>query len=155
MRKIIILGVAALFSVNAHALSDEAMQGEVLYKTCHACHNPNFDPPKAPPMFAVQKQYKRVTANKQAFVDKLVGFTVNPQRDAAVLKHAVETLGLMPPLPIPEPELKKIAAYIYEHEFEYPCAHWQAGMKRAKAEGDMLHYEKDKKKLERFCGDNK
>lgn len=153
MQKTITLSFAALFSVNIYALSDEATQGKVLYKTCHACHNPEFDPPKAPPMFAVQKQYKRVTTNKQDFIDKLISFTANPQLGDAVLEHAVDTFGLMPQLQIPEPELKKIAVYIYEQDFEYPCSHWRAGMKRAKEQGDEQHYEIDKNKLERFCAE--
>lgn len=143
----------ALFPGAIFALSDDASSGKLLYKTCHACHDPDFDPPKAPPMFSVQQRYKKMTPDKDAFIDRIVSFTTNPQRGDAVMQHAVETVGLMPAMSIPEADLRKIAAYIYENQFDYPCAHWRAGMKRANAEGDMVHYEQDKKKLELFCAE--
>ena len=57
----------------------------------------------------------------------------------------------MPPLPLPDAMLEKIAAYIYEEQFVPPCSHWKIAVERALAKEDMEHAERDRRMLERFC----
>lgn len=41
---------------NEH-LSASAQQGKQAFAACNACHNPELDPPLAPPMYGVKKYY--------------------------------------------------------------------------------------------------
>ncbi len=139
----------------ATALSPEAEQGKKLFASCDACHNPDLSPPLAPPMFAVQKKYSKRTSNKQEFVQKVLDFVAKPSKQASEFPGAIEKLGLMPALGFPKQDVEKIAVYIYENKFSYPCGHWKAGMEMAKKSGDMKHYNKDKMKIKRFCSETK
>ena len=41
----------------------QAIEGEKLFASCLACHNPELDPPLAAPMYGVQRRYKRTYSN--------------------------------------------------------------------------------------------
>ncbi|MES9870083.1 MAG: hypothetical protein ABW149_10360 [Sedimenticola sp.] len=146
----ILLGVS-LFSAGSHALSPEAMEGKSLYPACHACHNQAMDPPLGPPMWGVQRLYKRNTLDNEDFVTSMVEFVKKPTTESAVHTKAVSQLGLMPPMPLPDEMLKKIATYIFEEQFPPPCDHWRIAAKRAEKRGDMEHARKDLNQLKRFC----
>lgn len=141
----------ALFSNTAAALSPEATEGKTLYPTCHVCHNPEADPPLGPPMWGVQRRYKNSTLDDEDFIDSMVEFVKKPTLENAKHGKAVEMMGLMPPLPLPDEMLKKIAAYILEEDFPPPCTHWAIGAKRAAERGDTAHAEKDQAMIDRFC----
>lgn len=153
MKKVIILSAAMLISANVWA-SDSNVEGKQLFQSsCLSCHDAALDPPVAPPMFGVQKHYKRATADRDAFIDKVTAFAKNPSGDKALMRMAVEHLGVMPNPGVEEAELRKIAAYIHDESFALPCAHWKAGMKMAKARGDMEHFKKDQMRYNRMCAD--
>jgi len=151
MKKMIILSAAMLISANAWA-GDNVDDGKQLFQdNCLSCHNAELDPPMGPPMFGVQKRYKRATADRGAFINKLTAFTVHPSRDAAVMRMAVEKLGVMPDIGMEEAEARKIAAYIHDETFAPPCTHWKIGMKAARAQGDTQHFKKDQMMYNRMC----
>lgn len=52
-----LLITALLVGANASALSPMAEEGKVLFAVCHACHNPDLDPPKGAPMFGLYLKY--------------------------------------------------------------------------------------------------
>ena len=133
------------------ALSAEATEGKTLYATCHVCHNPEADPPAGPPMWGVQRRYKRSTIDDEDFIKSIVDFVKKPTLENARHDMAVEQMGLMPPLPLADEMLEKIAAYILEENFPPPCAHWSIAIKRANEKGDMEHAKKDRHMLDRFC----
>lgn len=146
-----LLLIVFIFPTASFALSPEATEGKALYPSCHVCHNQALDPPLGPPMWGVQRRYKRTTLDDEDFVKSMVEFVKAPSLDKVKHDVAVEQMGLMPPLPLPDEMLKKIATYILEEEFPPPCAHWEIAVKRAESKGDLQHAEKDRRQLERFC----
>jgi len=151
MKKMIILSAAMLISANAWA-NDVVDEGKKLFQSnCLSCHNAKLDPPMAPPMFGVQKHYKRATSDRDTFIDKLTDFAKSPSEEKALMRMAVQHLGVMPDPGMEEAELRKIAAYIHDEAFAPPCAHWKAGMKAAKAKGDLQHFKKDQMRYNRMC----
>lgn len=75
-------------------------------------------------MFGVQRQYKRVTGTREGFIGRIATFVASPSSERAIMRKAVEQLGLMPAMPLPDASLRKIASYIYEQEFLPPGTHW-------------------------------
>ena len=140
-----------LISANSIALSPEAIEGKSLYPTCHVCHNQDMDPPLGPPMWGVQRRYKNNTIDDDDFVERMADFVKKPTLENAIHDMAIEQMGLMPPLPLPDELLKKIATYILEEQFPPPCAHWTIAVKRATERGDLEHAKKDQGMLNRFC----
>ena len=145
--------LASLFSTSGMALSPEAIEGKSLYPTCHVCHNQEMDPPLGPPMWGIQRRYKNNTIDDEDFVQSMVDFVKNPTLEIAIHDIAVEQMGLMPPLPLPDELLKKISTYILEEQFPPPCAHWAIAVKRATEKGDLEHAKKDQRMLDRFCNE--
>jgi len=153
MQKLILLSLAMLLASNASA-SDNMGEGKRLFnENCLVCHNAELDPPQAPPMFGVQKHYKRATTNRDDFIEKVTAFAMDPTGEKAILKMAVEHLGVMPNPGVEEADVRKIAAYIHDETFPKPCGHMKAAMKMAKSEGDLKHLNKIKKKFDRMCAD--
>ena len=148
--QLLLLG-AALFTANSYALSPEAMEGKSLYPTCHVCHNQEMDPPLGPPMWGVQRRYKNNSYDKTDFVQSMVSFVKAPTLETAIHTQAVEQLGLMPPLPLPDEMLDKISTYIQEEKFLPPCAHWKIAVKRATERGHPENAQKEQSMLNRFC----
>ncbi len=146
----IVLG-SLFYSTNSSALSPIAIEGKSLYPTCNVCHNPEMDPPLGPPMWGVQRRYKKLTIDDEDFIGKMISFVKAPTIEKAIHEKAIEQLGLMPPMPLPEKVLRKIATYILEAEFPPPCTHWKIAVQRAEAKGDVDHAQKDQMMLERFC----
>ncbi len=89
---------------------------------CSACHR--AEPAKemvAPPVFAVADHYKiRFGKNREAFVAAVVDWAKRPSEDATLMPGAVRRFKLMPPMPLPDVELKAIADFLYTHEFPQP-----------------------------------
>ena len=148
----ILLG-ALFYSPISQALSPEALEGQSFYPACHVCHDPELDPPLGPPMWGVQRQYKNNTLDDEDFVQTMVEFVKMPTLEKAIHKEAVKQLGLMPPLPLPDDMLSKIATYILEEKFSPPCEHWAIAVKRAMKKGDEEHAKKDRAMLKRFCNE--
>ena len=142
---------ALLAAMPALALSPVAAEGKLLYPACHVCHNPAMDPPLGPPMWGVKRRYQRGTLDDEDFVDSMVAFVKAPSLESAKHDQALEQLGLMPPMPLPDEMLRKIAVYILEEEFPPPCDHWEIAVQRAVAKGDEAHAARDRAQLERFC----
>ncbi|MCB1758239.1 MAG: cytochrome C [Gammaproteobacteria bacterium] len=140
-----------LFPPLATALTPAAEEGKLLYPACHVCHNPQMDPPLGPPMWGVKRRYQNGTLDERDFVVSMVEFVKNPSLERAIHDEAVAQMGLMPPMPLPDEMLEKIAAYIHEAEFPPPCDHWKIAVNRAIQRGDPGHAKKDQQMLERFC----
>jgi len=101
--------------------SSEAYQ--LLKNQCYACHSPvssSHDVIIAPPMAAVKLRYGRSYASKDEFVEALVSWAMNPDKDKALMRGAVDKFQLMPKQPFAESDMLKIASYIYDNELEEP-----------------------------------
>ena len=151
LKKYILFLLAAFFTTHTLALSPEATEGKAFYPACHVCHDQKLDPPQGPPMWGVQRRYQRNTLDKEDFINTMVDFVKAPTLEKALHDPAIEMMGLMAPMPLPDDMLIKIATYIYEEKFPPPCTHWKIGAKLAKEKGDLEHAEKDLRMLDRFC----
>lgn len=149
--KLLILLSIVFTVINVSALGPEATQGKTYFQACHACHNTALDPAKGPPMWGVQRRYKREFGDMDTFINKMITFVKAPTLEIAIHDEALKSLGLMPAMPLPDNILKGIATYIWEEKFPPPCDHWQMAVKKAKASGDMAHAKKDQRQLKRFC----
>jgi len=143
--------LAALAPAAGHALSPEASEGQALYPACHVCHDPTLDPPLGPPMWSVQRRYRNLSLDEEDFVERIIAFVKAPSLEQALITPAVERLGLMPALPLPDEMLRKIAAYIWEADFAPPCEHWRNAARWAESTGDAEHAAHDARMLQRFC----
>ena len=110
-----------------------------------------MDPPLAPPMWGVKRQYRNNTMDDEDFIETMVDFVRAPSEDKVIHREAFSQLGLMPPMPLPDDLLRKIASYILEEQFPPPCDHWRIAVERATARGDAEHAAKDMRQLKRFC----
>jgi len=150
--QLLIVFLSAHFSTTVFALSPEAIEGKVLYPTCLVCHNPELKNPLGPPMWGVQRRYKKNSLDKEDFIQSMVEFVRAPTLEKAIHDEALGQLGLMPAMPLPDELLKKISTYIFEEQFPAPCAHWTIAVNRATERGDAEHAIKDQRMLKRFCG---
>ena len=101
--------------------SSEAYQ--LLKNQCYACHSPvssSHDVIIAPPMAAVKLRYGRSYTSKDEFVEALVSWTMNPNKDKALMRGAVDKFQLMPKQAFAESDMRKIASYIYDNKLEEP-----------------------------------
>lgn len=150
-RTVFLFLLATLAPAAGSALSPEAREGQALFPACHVCHDPTLDPPLGPPMWGVQRRYRNASLDKEDFVERIVAFVKAPSLEQALMTPAVERLGLMPALPLPDDMLHKIAAYIWEADFAPPCEHWRNAARWAESAGDAAHAAHDARMLQRFC----
>jgi len=148
---LLVFTAAALISWQAHALGPDAMAGKSAFAVCNACHDAQLDPPRGPPMFGVQRRYKRDHPQRDDFVRQVVAFVKQPGMEKVKMRGAVRHLGLMPAMPLPDDTLRAIAAYVYEEDFPPPCKHWEMASRRARQEGDENHARRDQEHFNRFC----
>lgn len=149
--RLVVLICATILSFNAYALSPEAVEGKALFPACNVCHDQATDPSLGPPMWGVQRRYKKATVDDADFVNSMVSFVKAPSLEKAIHEEALDQLGLMPPMPLPDGLLKKIATYVLEAQFPPPCDHWRMAVRRAAEKGDKDHAKKDQRQLKRFC----
>lgn len=78
----------------------------------------------APPMPMVKKHYLKTYPEREQFIEKVSAWVKAPDANAAMLHHAVEKFGVMPPQPIDEATRQQIAGYIYD---VLPSGHGKKG----------------------------
>ena len=108
------------FNVPEHPVTG----GEELFKIyCNACHGTEVSDPNsrlAPPAFMVKQHYTNRFDDKEAFIDRVATWIVQPSADKALMPGAIRRFNLMPPLALPEKDRKAIAKYFYDNEFAEP-----------------------------------
>lgn len=109
-----------------------AVEGKKLMEQkCYLCHSPTAAQHQGrvgPPMIAVKAHYLEDYPNKEAFVEGLVDFVLDPKTDKVKLKGANKRFGLMPKAMYTKAEIEKIAAYMYDYRIEEPewfQEHWE------------------------------
>jgi len=95
---------------------------KLLETKCNMCHSVKASEEAmiAPPFKNIQKKYKKVSANKQEFVDAIVDFNMEPTKDKAMMYGALKKFGVMAKMPYSKEDVIKIANYMYNAEFETP-----------------------------------
>lgn len=97
---------------------------ELLKSQCFICHSPvssSHEVIIAPPMAAVKFRYSRSHTSKDRFIEAVVSYTMDPAKETALMKGAVERFGTMPKQPFQRSDMVKIASYIYDYELEEPA----------------------------------
>jgi cytochrome c len=99
----------------ATATSEVLAAGEQIFqRLCSACHSMDSPPLSAPPITHVARHYRRAFDDREAGLQHMTAFIRAPTPEASVLpSHARERWGLMPALPLPEPELRAVAEYVW------------------------------------------
>ncbi len=128
---------------NAAAGTETNSEAKALLEShCLACHQPHkggkgkhsekkaggdkqaHSKRLAPPMAMVKKHYLETYPERELFIEKVSAWVKAPDASAAMLHHAVEKFGVMPPQAIDEATRQKIAGYIYD---VLPSGHGKKG----------------------------
>lgn len=118
---------------------------QLFKQTCYVCHSVtshSHDELIAPPMIAVKRRYLRSFPDREDFIYAVVGYASDPKEERALMMGAIQQFNVMPKQNFNEEDLKRIAAYIYDHEIEKPAwfeSHFQEehtnGMGRGNGRG--------------------
>jgi len=95
---------------------------KLMQQNCFVCHFELPDPSKksqmiAPPMVNIQEHYKPSFTDKKAFVDAIIKWVNKPSKEDAMMPGSVRKFNLMPPLPIGDEKITKIAEALYDVDF--------------------------------------
>lgn len=96
----------------------------LLAQHCYSCHSPHsssHDEIIAPPMAAVKMRYGMQFDTKEEFVNAIVAWSLDPHKDNALMRGAIERFNAMPKQAFNEEDLKKIASYIFDNDLEEPA----------------------------------
>lgn len=113
-RTLLLSAAACLFGAAALAAQETPGRGEATFKsvcsTCHSIHPPAL---QAPPMAHVARHYLASDTSRTAVIERLVSWVREPSAERSLLPPmARERWGLMPPLLLPEEQLRDVAAYV-------------------------------------------
>ena len=103
---------------------------KLMEQQCYLCHSPSTPEAEgriAPPMIAVKAHYQQSFDSREAFMDSLVHFVLNPEKNRVKMKGATRRFGIMPKQMFDADEIKKIAAYLYDFQVAEPDwfeTHW-------------------------------
>jgi len=125
IRLFLVLVLVFVLLPQAVLAGNSVEEGEKLYKTyCSACHGVTggMDMSKrvAPPVFAVRMHYLGPYPDKAEFIAAVANWVEKPDESNTLMPGAVRKFKLMPPVSVTRQDAEKIAAYIYEGEFESP-----------------------------------
>ena len=112
------LALSLLFSTSG-ALAEESGESLIM-KLCASCHVLEGKPTIAPPIFAVKIHVKRAYTSRDAFVQRIVDWVEDPDEATTLMPGAVNRFGLMPKLSYKNEDVRKIAEYIYDTDFNVP-----------------------------------
>ncbi len=104
--------------------SDQEEGYNLLKKNCYACHSitaVSHDAIIAPPLMAVKRRYKVSYNSKEAFVEGMTNWVLDPKTANALMRGAVMQFNVMPKQAFKKEDILKITAYIYENELEKPA----------------------------------
>ena len=107
--------------VNTRDVSQEGLV--LLQQKCYACHSitsKSHDEIIAPPMVAVKRRYKMSYTSEEEFVNALTEWVLDPKKENALMRGAVQNFNVMPKQPFNKEEIIKIAQYMYNNTLETP-----------------------------------
>lgn len=104
---------------------DESPLGlDLLKKHCYSCHSPessSHDEIIAPPMAAVKMRYSMSYKSEQEFVNAIVAWTMDPKKENALMKGAVDRFNVMPKQLFDENEMRQLGLFIYHNDLNEPA----------------------------------
>jgi len=120
----------------SHSKTDHLKKGHSLktisssnpYLTmCLACHLPpekGCKGRKAPPFRGVLQHYRNsFNNNEEAMIKAIASFVRSPDEEKSLMPGAQIKFGLMPPLPLPKPELENTIRLILNSKGDKACLH--------------------------------
>ena len=101
-----------------------AESGENLFnQLCVSCHT-NYQGKKvegvAPPIFAVVRHVKMAYPEREDFIQQVVDWVDQPDKEVALMQGAIKKFGLMPKLPYSQDDVRKIAEFLYDNKMASP-----------------------------------
>ncbi|MFT5886997.1 MAG: mono/diheme cytochrome c family protein [Arcticibacterium sp.] len=123
MKTLILLSVLSFIATSCSQNANKQAgngAGLALYeKNCNSCHNASgsFGKRPAPPMVAIKLHYK---LEREAFIDQVTSYVLNPTAGKSRMKGAINRFGLMPKQMVSEKEVRAIAAFVYDNDIESP-----------------------------------
>lgn len=108
--------IAVHTSINTEGLT-------LLQQKCYACHSitsASHDEIIAPPMVAVKRRYKMSYSSEEEFVKALTEWVLDPTKENALMRGAVQNFNVMPKQPFNKDEIIEIAKYMYNNTLETP-----------------------------------
>jgi hypothetical protein len=99
-------------------------------------------------MFGVQRRYLKQYGEAN-FSARMIDFVQHPTMEKVVMKKSAASLGLMPAMPLPEADLRAVAAFIRENQWEPPCTHWEHAI--AHQSGGGNHSRNEQRNYNRLC----
>ena len=115
-----------LLKTESTGTSERSQIGQVpdeIKANCYVCHNPeaaSHDAILAPPLAVVKMRYVRKYRTREAFVNNMTSFLLNPTKENAIMFGAVDQFGLMPTTVFDEKTTRRIVEYIYSNKLEEP-----------------------------------
>lgn len=97
-------------SMTAATLSGQA----IFNQNCSVCHSVAPPPKAAPPIIPMANRYHMTFQTKNEGVNHLVAYLKAPNKSKAVDPQAITRFGLMPPLRLPDAELRVVAEWVWD-----------------------------------------
>lgn len=106
--------VPAAPDVSGRALPAQLVAGrQVVEAVCLTCHSERPPHKTAPPMSMIATRYVAAAPDSATAAARIAAWARDPDPARSLLPaHAIERFGLMPPLDLPEADLRNAAAYI-------------------------------------------
>ncbi len=84
-------------------------------RNCSVCHSIMPPPKSAPPIVPIAARYRQRFTSKEQAVASMAAFLKSPSKSKVVVDpQAVSRFGLMPPVALPDAELRAVAAWVWE-----------------------------------------
>ena len=119
---ICIMSITAVYAEEGKSITPPAPGHAETAMRCLICHGDTQKGQQrlAPPMVMVKMRYSSQAKTQKAFVKVLSDWVKKPDAKKSHMPGAVRRFNLMPAFPIPEAEMKLIAEYIYQTDFNFP-----------------------------------
>ncbi len=114
--RFLILAMAALWALPRPATAQASVpDGKQTFDiVCASCHSLNPPANKAPPMTHVVRHYRQAFASDSAGIEAIVQWVLKPEQARSKMPaQAIERFGLMPAFPLPEAQVREVAAYVW------------------------------------------
>jgi len=112
-----IFGLLFFLMPSAQASQD----GKSLFESlCMSCHVVSGQPTIAPPVFGMKNHVMKAYPSREDFINYIVDWVKQPDASRSLMPGAVRRFGVMPALPYPEEQVRKVAGFLYDTNLKMP-----------------------------------
>jgi mono/diheme cytochrome c family protein len=113
----LIFGLLCFLTPSAQASQD----GKSLFESlCMSCHVVSGKPTVAPPVFGMKNHVMQAYPRREDFINYVIHWVKQPDASRSLMPGAVRRFGVMPALPYPEEQVRKVAGFLYDTNFKKP-----------------------------------